>query len=110
MMDYEKIKKENDSYPRSWGNFAYTDLELYKEDWENPVEHIYYTPKGNRLALSSEEDYEFSINLLTGKTKKIKYKNHWDILYDYSSDKWFYREIKDENEVDIGTLVVRKEN
>lgn len=101
---------EKNHYPRSWGNFKYTDLGLKKEDFENPVEHIHYTPKGDRLALSPEEDYEFVMTLLTGETEKIKHRNNWDIVYEYSSGKWFYKNIAEENEFDINSLVVKKGN
>lgn len=50
---------ENGRYPRSWGDYVFTDIGLDTADWLEPIDHILFEPKGNRLGIIPEEGYKF---------------------------------------------------
>lgn len=54
------------SPPRSWGDYRYTDLGLDPDDWDEPVNHLYYTPSGTSLRISPEENYTITIDYVSG--------------------------------------------
>lgn len=101
------FNNDNGHYPRSWGSYAYTDLGLEKEDWENPINHIKYVPRGNRLAITPEEDYDFIVTDLNGNQRTLKARYNWNIWYDFNTEAWYFKDIQPNNEVDIETLTVK---
>ena len=101
-----QFEEENDKYPRSWGEFVFSDIGLRSEDWEQPIDHILYEPKGDRLGLVPEENYKFTVVMNTGETKELTSQLNYALLYSYIEQKWYYQEIKDGNEIDYELLVI----
>jgi Flp pilus assembly pilin Flp len=95
-------------YGRTWGEYAYTDLGLNPEDWENPIEHIYYKPGGANLSIRPEDGYSFIVNGTDGSEKVLKASYSWNLTYNDTNKKWYYHKISPENEIDINTLVTVK--
>lgn len=104
----EDFFEENGRYPRTWGIYKYSDLGLSEEDFSDPVEHIYYESNGNRFGISPEEGYTMSVLNNNGIRKSFTSRTNWNILYSYENEKWYFKEINPDNEVDIETLEVKK--
>lgn len=102
----EAFYEENGQYPRSWGGFSYTDLGLSPEDFSTPVDHVHYAPKGDRLALSPEAGYRFTVEGESGEAFVLKAEYNWDLLYYYEDEAWYFKARSPENRIDIGTLSV----
>lgn len=95
---------ERGRWPRSWGDFAYTDIGLNPADWSGPVEGIYWGPNGQRIGLANKigDTLEIYVDDLNGNTRHLV--NGWNI--------WcypgvcYYHTATPGNEVDISTLRV----
>lgn len=102
----EKYFEENGCYPRSWGEFAYTDLGLKSEDWDKPYEHVIYRPRGSSFSISPQEGYKMVVTGADKTDKVIKERYNWNLWYDFISKEWYYKSITEENLIDIETLRV----
>lgn len=95
---------KNGRWPRSWSPYNYTDLGLDPANWSTPVDHVYYTPNGNRMSVRPEVGYVLTVKSTGGKTITLTAKSDWSIVQDLTSGKWYYHEIQKDNQVNIATL------
>jgi len=102
----EAFHDENGSYPRSWGDFAFSDIGLDPAEWENPVEGIVYSPAGKRLGISPEDGYEFIVTSATGEELTLTSDRNWSLWYSMEDGNWYFHNINDRNLIDISILVV----
>jgi len=96
------------SYARSWGSYAFADIGLVAGDWQNSVEHIIYTPRGNRLQIKPENGYSFVVRKISEEDVTMSSDTNWVFIYSLFDQKWYYHEINPMNEIDISTLQVKK--
>lgn len=97
---------ENESYPRTWGDYRYTDIGLNVEDWDEPIGHVYYTPSGSMIFLEPEQGYQFILTKINNETVTMKDTLNYNLIYDTKSNKWYYHSISSDNEVNISSLVI----
>lgn len=97
---------ESGSYGRTWGDYKYTDIGLDPADWNNPINHIYYTPKGSNIQISPEAGYSLVVDDLYGNTKVLPYSYNWNIIYNDVDTSWYYHTIDEANKLNIQTLEV----
>jgi len=97
---------ENERYPRSWGDYVFTDIGLDPEEWQQPYDHIIYKPGGNRVSLCPEDNYAFTVQDLEGNTRTLSYSLNWNLVYSMDNGIWYYHSIEEGNEIDISTLEV----
>lgn len=102
----EEYYEENGTYPRSWGEFAYSDIGLTSEDWNEPFEHVIYRPRGNSFSISPEEGYKMVVMGADGTERVLKERYNWNLWYDFVTEEWYYKSISEENLIDINTLEV----
>jgi len=95
-------------YPRSWGDYAFTDVGLDPDDWRIPVDGVYYATGGNRIKITPAEGYEIHVAGADGEERIMKPSYNWSLWYSMTEGKWYYHSIKDENEIDISTLEIVK--
>jgi len=100
---------ENGRYPRSWGDYRFTDIGLDPEEWGEAVDHLFYGPGGTRVSVKPEDGWAMEVQGLDGETRVLTEDLHWNIWYDMATQAWYYHDIEPGNEVDIETLVVRPE-
>ncbi|MEA3350199.1 MAG: hypothetical protein U9Q82_06235 [Chloroflexota bacterium] len=100
---------ENGRWPRSWGDYAYTDIGLDPDDWNEPVEGIYWGPHGDDVGLANRhgDNLEVYVDDLQGDTLHLY--NGWNIWCPVSNEHCYYHNIAPGNEVDLSTLVVIEE-
>ncbi len=103
MLDYYA---KNGTWPSSRPPRSYTDLGLTAEEWAKAVDHLFYTPRGNKVTITPEEGFVVTVVDVKGKTRTLKAEDD-DIFYDAKSGKWYYKEINKENVVDIATIQVQ---
>jgi prepilin-type N-terminal cleavage/methylation domain-containing protein len=94
-------------YPRSWGEFVWTDIGLDPADWQEPAKGIIYKPGGNRVSVQPAPGYIFEVRTPGGNTRTLNNKLSWNLVYSNAARKWYYHTIDPANEIDINTLVVR---
>ena len=99
---------KNGRYPRSWGDYVYTDIGLDPDEWDNAFDGIIYSPGGKRIKVTPEDGYIFYVTRSDGKEKVLKPERNWSLWYSMEDETWYYRKIKDKNEIDISTLRVEK--
>ena len=98
--------EENGSYPRSWGDYAYTDLGLDIDDFEDPMYNFEIVPRGSRINLRLEDGYSLSIELIDGTVIDMNYWYNWNLIYDTATDTFYFRSVSEDSMIDISTLVV----
>lgn len=95
---------EKGYYPRSWGDYAFTDIGLDPDEWSVPVANAYYRPRGSRLGVSPEPGFKFTVRDVNGNYRILTHQLQWSIWYDLITSKWYYHSIAPENEILIATL------
>jgi pilus assembly protein Flp/PilA len=100
---------QNGRWPRSLSPYNYTDLGLDPDDWDEPVEGVYWGPHGKDVGLANRhgDNLEIYVDDLEGNTLHLY--NGWNIWCVASSGQCYYHSVAPGNEVDINTLVVVEE-
>jgi len=102
--------EENGRWPRSWGDYAYTDLGLDPEDWHNPVNGIRWGPHGADIGLGTDPGDEYMIYVSDFDGNEMRLYDSWNIWCVASDSKCYYHRVAPENEIDINTLrLVKRE-
>jgi len=97
---------ENGHYPRSWGDYAYTDIGLDPEEWKNEFNGIVYSPGGSRVKLTPGEDRTFYVTDAKGNERVLKDSYNWSLWYSVKKGNWYFHSVGKGNEIDISTLRV----
>jgi len=98
---------ENGSWPRSWGDYRFTDLGLDAEVWSDvPYEGIIYTPVGNRISVKPESGWRFTAMGLDGVERVLTSDLNWNLWYDMNTSGWYYHNIDPSEVIDISTLQI----
>jgi prepilin-type N-terminal cleavage/methylation domain-containing protein len=105
----QQFYDENGRYPRSWGDYAFTDVGLDPEEWKTPVDGAYYATVGNRIKVTPAQGHVFHVSGVDGEARIMKPSYNWSLWYSMEDGKWYYHSIKDENEIDISTMVTVKD-
>jgi len=106
----QKKYADSGSYGRTWGDYKYTDLGLDPEIWSQPVGHIIYKPSGKDLLITPEQGYTFLVNDYNGNLRNMPSTYNWNIVYNDITENWYYHSIKDDNLIDIETLMIEVSN
>lgn len=93
-------------YPRSWGDYAFSDLGLDRGFWAEAKDHIIYSTGGNRLKIEPEDGYTLRVVSATGETWDLASTLNWNLWYNFPDKTWYYHTINPGNEIDITTLQV----
>ncbi len=99
----------NGRYPRSWGDYRYSDIGLDASAWSAPKSHIIYTPSGDKLLIKPEKGYGFEAARIHGETIRMSYSLNYNFIYSVGSGTWYYHSIAQENRIDIVTFQVYAE-
>jgi prepilin-type N-terminal cleavage/methylation domain-containing protein len=108
----QKFHVENGRYARSfwqttlpYEDYRFTDLGLDPTFWHKPIDHIIYTPVGERLQIKPEQGYNFEFIKADG-TKQVLYVGH-SLKYYLEDDMWYNIDNKSTNKIiNIETLRV----
>jgi len=106
----QKKHADTGSYGRTWGDYKYTDLGLDPGIWSQPIGHIIYKPSGKDLLITPEQGYTFLVNDYNGSLRKMPSTYNWNIVYNDITENWYYHSIKDDNLIDIETLMIEESN
>ena len=99
--------EEYGRWPRSWGDFRFTDLGLDPGDWDDVnVEGVIYSPTGNRLQVEPAEGYVFLFEYADGSGGTLTSSLNWNLVYSYETEDWYFRSVDDGNQIDISTLQI----
>ena len=100
----QKFYDENGRYPRSWGDYRFTDIGLDPADWADSVEGIFWNPNGDKIGLGNKrgDDIQVYVTDLDGKRRHLY--DGWNIWCTGSG--CYYHTVAPGNEVDIGTLEI----
>lgn len=100
---------EDGRYPRSWGDYRFTDIGLDPEEWNTGYDGIVYTPMGDSIAIEPDEDFVFVFTDSKGRERELSSKSKWDLVYSIEDSQWYYRSVKRGNEIDISTLKILRD-
>jgi Flp pilus assembly pilin Flp len=96
----------NARWPRSWGDYVYTDIGLDPDDWDEPVEGMWWGSNAGRVVIGSEHDdgYQLYVTDLAGN--RLHLYDGWNIWCPVLETVCYYHRVAPGNEVDITTLEV----
>jgi hypothetical protein len=77
-------------WPRSWGDYAYTDIGLDPATWRESYNGVIFTPVGNRIQVAPAEGYSLQFRDVNGTTVTLPWKNHWNLIYFMPDGTWHY--------------------
>ncbi len=97
---------ENGKYPRSWGDYAFSDIGLDPEEWQDGVEGIVYSPVGKRIGVTPEDGYTFYVQGANGQEMELPSSRNWSLWYSMDDGNWYFRNTNSKNIIDISTLSV----
>lgn len=97
---------EDGYYGRTWGDYKYEDIGLDPEEWSEPVLHIIYTPSGSTMRIKPEDGYRFLVEDYTGAIRTLTSSSNWNLIYDVTTETWYYHSIAESNVIDINSLQV----
>ncbi len=100
----------NGNYPRSWGDYRFTDIGLNPETWDDiGYGGVVYTPVGSRIALEPQDGYRFTVMGLDGMERTLTPSLNWNIWYDMLSGQWYYHTVDPSETIDIDTLTIEQD-
>lgn len=96
---------ENGRYPRSWGDYRFTDIGLDPADWADIVDGVLWNPNGSRLGIGNKigDDTQLYVTDLDGN--RLHLYDGWNIWCTVGGG-CYYHTIAPGNEVDISTLEI----
>ncbi len=102
----DQYHQENRKYPRSWGNFAFTDIGLDPDEWANAVEGMIFKPNGKRVSVTPAQGYTFYVNNAKGEQIELSSDSNWSLWYSMDKGSWYFKNTSKNNLIDISTLSV----
>ena len=94
-------------YPRTWGDYAYTDLGLNPGDYEDVYfNNFEFKPRGSKLLLCLEEGYNVNVITIFGEDVKIKSRYNWNLIYDTVTNYWYYHSESPNKMINIESLEI----
>ena len=96
---------KNGHWPRTWGDFRFTDLGLNPADWTQPVEGILWNPHGNEIGLADQAGDNLQVYVKDLKGNLLHLYDGWNIWC--RAGHCYYHTVAPENEVDLSTLIVK---
>ncbi len=96
---------ENGYYGRTWGHYAYTDLGLDPEDYNNVYyDKFEFAPKGSKLNLSLEDGYTIDVKTISGEDVSFNSNYNWNLIYDTVTNYWYYYSVDPSRLININSL------
>jgi len=97
----------NGRWPRSFGDYRYTDLGLNPADWSGVAyDGFIYGAGGNRISIKSGSGWQISVTGVDGVNRVVN--PAWDLWYDIATSQWYYHTITPASKIDISTLQIKR--
>ena len=96
---------KNGRWPRTWGDYRFTDLGLNPQDWDRLVEGISWNPHGNEIGLANKPGDGLQVYVKDLKGNLLHLSDGWNIWC--RSGTCYFHTVAPGNEVDISTLIVK---
>lgn len=93
-------------WPRSWGDYAYTDIGLSPADYADPIDGVYLGPSGDKVSIglkAGDRSVKVYVKDLNGNTRQLY--SGWKI-WCLAGGGCYYHTVSPGNEIDLSTLVV----
>lgn len=97
---------DSGSYPRSWGDYAYTDIGLNPEDFEESYYNFEVTPRGKTINFGLNYGYTLTVLDIYGEEISFSGSYNWNLVYSIENSSWYHHSVTEGNEIDITTLTV----
>jgi type II secretory pathway pseudopilin PulG len=95
----------NGRWPRSFGDYRYTDLGLNPADWSGVVyDGLIYGTGGSRLSIKPGEGWAITVMGLDGVSRVLRPSDRWNLWYDMPTSQWYYHDITPSQAIDISTM------
>ena len=104
-----EFHEQNGRWPRSWSPYNYTDIDLDPDDWDEPVEGIYWRPHGKDVGLANRSGDNLQVYVDDLEGNSLHLYDGWSIWCVASNAQCYYHNVAPGNEIDINTLTVVEE-
>lgn len=102
----QRFYNERGRWPRSWGDYAYTDIGLAPADYANPIDGVYVGPSGDKVSIGlkpGDKRVKVYVTDLNGNVRQLY--SGWKI-WCLPGGGCYYHTVAPGNEIDLSTLVV----
>lgn len=91
-------------WPRTWSPYNFTDIGLNPDDWDEPINGLYFSPHGGEVGIANRKDDNLQVYVddLNGNTKVLY--DGWSIWCPVGKPVCYYHTVAPGNEVDPGTI------
>ena len=97
---------KNARWPRTWGDFRFSDLGLDPAPWAVPVEGVYWNPHGSEIGLANKAGDNLQIYVKDFRGNWLHLYDGWNIWC--RAEGCYFHTVAPGNEVDISTLTVKQ--
>jgi Flp pilus assembly pilin Flp len=96
--------QKNGHWPRTFSPYNFTDIGLNPDDWNRPVNGLYFSPHGSEVGIANHknDNIQVYVNDVNGRTLKLY--DGWGIWCPVNKPTCYYHTVAPGNEVDIGTI------
>ena len=103
--------EEKGYFPRTWGDYAYTDLGLAPEDYKDVYyDRFEFVPRGSILNLGLEDGFTITVTTTSGASVTFPSIFNWILIYDTITNYWYYHSVDPDKMIDIHSLKVTETN
>ena len=102
----QRFYHEQGRWPRSWGDYAFTDIGLTPADYASPIDGVYIGPSGDKVSIGlkpGDKRVKVYVTDLNGNVRQLY--SGWKI-WCLRGGGCYYHTVAPGNEVDLSTLVV----
>lgn len=102
----QRFYNERGRWPRSWGDYAFTDIGLTPADYASPIDGVYIGPSGDKVSIGlkpGDKRVKVYVTDLNGNVRQLY--SGWKI-WCLPDGGCYYHTVAPGNEVDLSTLVV----
>jgi len=104
----QNFYNSNGSWPRSFGDYRYTDIGLNPADWSGVVyDGLIYRPVGDRISITPGAGCEITVMGIDNVQRVLTSALNWSLWYDMVTGSWYYHSIIPTEKIDISTMQKR---
>jgi Flp pilus assembly pilin Flp len=101
----QQFYDENGRYPRSWGDYRFTDIGLDPADWADTVDGVLWNPNGDKVGLGNKIGDDIQVYVTDTDGNRLHLYDGWNI-WCVGDGTCYYHTVAPGNEVDLSTIEI----
>ncbi len=93
-------------WPRTWSPYNFTDLGLDPDDWNEPINGLYWSPHGSEVGIANKQGDNLQVYVKDLGGNTLHLYDGWSIWCPVNDAHCYYHTVAPGNEIDISTIFV----